>query len=169
MRVGLVGRTSCVNEMFLNFIPPVDIIGRQQASTNCSVTTYLPPELSCIKKMLIRIKIFSPLHLGSIIGRAVTFSGQCANKAISIIIRGTLVAPSEYTFVGDALQWLTFEQVSGVSVHGGVLDARGVSSWDCKNQAKVNCPIGAAVCYVHIVSYISRKMLITHLISTCLD
>ncbi|KAG4956437.1 Polygalacturonase [Glycine max] len=79
-----------------------------------------------------------------LIARAVTFHGQCANRAISITIRGTLVAPSQYTFVGNSLYWLTFDQVSGVSIHGGVLDARGSFLWDCKYKATPNCPIGAA-------------------------
>lgn len=77
-----------------------------------------------------------------------TFSGQCANKAISITIDGTLVAPSYYGY--DARYWLTFDQVSGVSIHGGLLDGQGSSLWDCKNSGKTKCPIGAAVCYCFI-------------------
>jgi len=90
-----------------------------------------------------------------LIARAVTFHGQCANRAISITIRGTLVAPSQYTFVGNSLYWLTFDQVSGVSIHGGVLDARGSFLWDCKYKATPNCPIGAAVCYMHAQIFLS--------------
>ncbi|KAK7412797.1 hypothetical protein VNO78_04432 [Psophocarpus tetragonolobus] len=79
-----------------------------------------------------------------LIGRAVTFRGQCANHAISMTIRGTIVAPSQYTFAGNALHWLTFDQVTGLSIHGGVLDAQGSFLWNCKFKATTNCPIGAA-------------------------
>jgi polygalacturonase len=84
-------------------------------------------------------------HGKFLLGR-VTFSGElCVNKNISLIIDGTLVAPSDYNFIGEASYWLMFEKVSGVSIHGGVLDGKGNSLWDCKNSEK-SCPIGAAVC-----------------------
>ncbi|CAJ1962880.1 unnamed protein product [Sphenostylis stenocarpa] len=80
-----------------------------------------------------------------LIGRAVTFRGPCSNNAISITIRATLLAPSQYTFVGNALHWFTFDQVKGVSIHGGEFDARGSFLWNCKNKPSLNCPIGAAI------------------------
>lgn len=80
-----------------------------------------------------------------LLGSATTFSGRCNNNAISITIDGTLVAPSDYRVIGDARYWLTFDQVSGVSIHGGVVDGQGTSLWDCKNSGRT-CPIGATVC-----------------------
>lgn len=71
-----------------------------------------------------------------------TFNGQCANKAISITIDGTLVAPSDYQNAGN---WLYFQHVNGVSIRGGVLDGQGTALWDCKNSGKGNCPNGATV------------------------
>ncbi|MED6145230.1 hypothetical protein PIB30_023337 [Stylosanthes scabra] len=70
---------------------------------------------------------------------SVTFSGQCANKAISFEIQGTLVAPSDYS----EDNWLMFEHVDGVSIRGGVLDGQGTSLWNCKNSGKGSCPSGA--------------------------
>ncbi|RDX77696.1 hypothetical protein CR513_42136, partial [Mucuna pruriens] len=102
-------------------------------------------------------------HGKFLIGRPVTFRGQCANKAISITIHGTLVAPFEYSSIGKALHWLMFDQVSGVSIHGGVLDARGTSLWDCKHKPKANCPIGATT----IVFRNSKHIVCTGL--TCLN
>ncbi|KAE9599163.1 hypothetical protein Lal_00044122 [Lupinus albus] len=79
-----------------------------------------------------------------LLGSATTFRGKCNNKAISITIHGTLVAPYDYRVIGDAGHWLTFDHVSGVTIHGGVLDGQGSSLWDCKNSdTKINCPIGA--------------------------
>ena len=79
-----------------------------------------------------------------------TFSGQCTNKAISIDIDGTLVAPSDYSVIGNKGNWLLFEHVDGVSIRGGVLDAQGTALWDCKNSGKGNCPSGATVRFIYI-------------------
>ncbi|AES64731.2 endo-polygalacturonase [Medicago truncatula] len=91
---------------------------------------------------LVPSTIYVP-HGKFLLGR-VTFRGECTNKDISIIIDGTLVAPSDYHVIGEASYWLTFENVSGVKIHGGVLDGKGTSLWDCKNSGK-SCPMGAAV------------------------
>lgn len=82
-------------------------------------------------------------HGKFLLGR-VTFRGECTNKDISIIFDGALVAPSDYHVIGEASYWLTFENVSGVKIHGGVLDGKGTYLWDCKNSRK-SCPMGAAV------------------------
>ncbi|OIV93328.1 hypothetical protein TanjilG_23264 [Lupinus angustifolius] len=77
------------------------------------------------------------------IGSGATFRGPCANKAISIKIYGTLVAPSDYHVVGHSGNWLHFDRVTGVSISGGVLDGQGTALWGCKNSAKSTCPTGA--------------------------
>ncbi|CAK8577351.1 unnamed protein product [Lathyrus sativus] len=74
----------------------------------------------------------------------VTFSGNCANKAISITIDGTLIASSNYRAAGKGSStWLSFQHVDGVSIRGGVLDGQGTALWNCKMSNKRNCPIGA--------------------------
>lgn len=75
----------------------------------------------------------------------VTFSGNCANKAISITIDGTLIASSNYLVAGKGGTWLRFQHVDGVSIRGGVLDGQGTALWKCKNSNKKNCPTGATV------------------------
>ncbi|XP_015960081.2 polygalacturonase-like [Arachis duranensis] len=72
-----------------------------------------------------------------------TFSGQCANKAISFEIQGTLVAPSDYNILANKGTWLLFEHVDGVSIRSGVLDGQGTILWDCKNSNDGSCPSGA--------------------------
>lgn len=67
------------------------------------------------------------------------FKGKCTNKAISITIDGTLVAPSDYRVTGKAGNWLKFDHVDGVSIRGGVLDGQGTSLWNCKNSGKSSC------------------------------
>lgn len=73
-----------------------------------------------------------------------TFQGKYC-KGVSITIDGTLVAPSDYRVIGKSENWLLFENVDGVSIHGGVLDAQGKSLWNCKNSGHGNCPTGATV------------------------
>ncbi|XP_028803186.1 polygalacturonase-like [Neltuma alba] len=70
------------------------------------------------------------------------FSGECNNKAISITIDGTLVAPSHYHVTGNDDNWIVFDNVDGVSVRGGLLDGQGTALWACKNSGG-NCPSGA--------------------------
>ncbi|XP_050236300.1 polygalacturonase-like [Mercurialis annua] len=68
------------------------------------------------------------------------FLGPCKN-AIEVSIDGTLLAPSDYSAIGDENVWILFEHVDGVRVSGGVLDGRGSGLWSCKSSGK-NCPEG---------------------------
>ena len=72
------------------------------------------------------------------------FNGPCKNKRINIRIDGTLVAPSNYAWLGSTKQWILFHGVHGISIFGGTLDGRGNGLWTCK-EAKKNCPGGATV------------------------
>ncbi|RAL48261.1 hypothetical protein DM860_005685 [Cuscuta australis] len=79
---------------------------------------------------------------GTFFVRQGRFAGPCRNTKIEFRIRGTLVAPSDYDVIGSAGSWLAFEQVDGVSVHGGKLSGQGAAIWACKRSGK-NCPNGA--------------------------
>ena len=76
--------------------------------------------------------------------KAVFGGGQCKNTAITLRIAGTLVAPSDYRVIGDAGNWIFFENVDGVTISGGVLDGQGAGLWACKHSGK-SCPSGATV------------------------
>ncbi|KAJ0035672.1 hypothetical protein Pint_24959 [Pistacia integerrima] len=73
---------------------------------------------------------------------SMAFKGDCKNSDITIRIDGTLVAPSDYHVLGQSDNWLSFERVSGVSIIGGALDAKGTALWNCKAKG-TNCPNGA--------------------------
>lgn len=73
------------------------------------------------------------------------FKGDCKNFDITFKIDGTLVASSDYRVLGQSENWVSFEGVSGVSIIGGALDAKGSALWACK-AAKTSCPSGATVC-----------------------
>ncbi|KAI9076725.1 hypothetical protein K1719_041308 [Acacia pycnantha] len=76
-----------------------------------------------------------------LLGKVVFVGGECSNKAITVTIDGTLVASSNY-HGNDNSNWIVFENVDGVSVHGGLLDGQGTSLWACKHSGG-NCPLGA--------------------------
>ncbi|XP_022744167.1 polygalacturonase-like [Durio zibethinus] len=79
---------------------------------------------------------------GTFLLRNVDFSGQCNNNAITIRIDGTLVAPADYRVFENANNWISFQNVDGVSIFGGILDGKGTGLWACKNSGK-DCPSGA--------------------------
>ncbi|TXG71875.1 hypothetical protein EZV62_000454 [Acer yangbiense] len=73
----------------------------------------------------------------------VAFKGGCKSSDITLRIDGTLVAPADFRVLGQAENWVSFDQVTGVSIIGGSLDAKGSALWVCKAQAGTNCPNGA--------------------------
>lgn len=80
--------------------------------------------------------------------RSMEFKGECKSPQVTIRIDGTLVAPADYRVLGKSSNWLSFEGVSGVSIIGGAMDAKGPSLWACK-ASHTNCPSGATVYYFH--------------------
>lgn len=79
-----------------------------------------------------------------LVGRA-DFTGPCKSKSINIQVNGVLSAPSDYTRLAKNGDWLSFEEVDGVTIHGGVIDGRGSNLWACKIKGRRNCPQGATV------------------------
>ncbi|KAL8151272.1 hypothetical protein V2J09_021080 [Rumex salicifolius] len=86
-----------------------------------------------------------------LIASPLVFSGyHCEPKkneraGIRFRIEGVLVAPANYSVLGDSATWLSFEGVTGVTVSGGALDAQGRSLWACKAALGKNakgCPNG---------------------------
>ncbi|KAM6546910.1 hypothetical protein CsatB_027646 [Cannabis sativa] len=77
--------------------------------------------------------------------RPLAFKGPCKSPHITFRIDGTLVAPQDYRVLGEAENWLNFQRVSGVSIVGGALDAKGPALWACKANPTKSCPSGATV------------------------
>ncbi|KAJ9558792.1 hypothetical protein OSB04_013406 [Centaurea solstitialis] len=71
------------------------------------------------------------------------FRGPCRNRAITVRIDGTLVAPSNYRILGSANYWLLFSRVEGVMIQGGTIDGQGAGLWACKSSNSKKCPEGA--------------------------
>ncbi|XP_010672492.2 polygalacturonase [Beta vulgaris subsp. vulgaris] len=77
------------------------------------------------------------------VNQALVFRGKdCKSKAINFVVRGTMVAPTDFRVLGKSDTWFAFEDVTGVSISGGVFDGRGASLWACKRSGK-KCPRGA--------------------------
>ena len=65
----------------------------------------------------------------------------CKTSHITFCIHGTLVAAP---VLPQPTTWLSFHGVTGVSIFGGTLDAKGPPLWACK-ASTTNCPTGATV------------------------
>ncbi|CAI0548199.1 unnamed protein product [Linum tenue] len=75
--------------------------------------------------------------------RNLGFEGPCRSKDILVRIDGTLVAPSDYSVIGNAKNWILFHDVDGVRISGGILDGQGTGLWSCKLDGRKDCPTGA--------------------------
>ena len=75
--------------------------------------------------------------------------GKCKSPKIGFKIEGTLVAPTDFKVLRKGDKWISFQRVSGVSIFGGKLDARGAALWACKLAAGTGggakCPDGDTV------------------------
>ncbi|KAM0000189.1 putative endo-polygalacturonase [Helianthus debilis subsp. tardiflorus] len=80
--------------------------------------------------------------------KPVVFSGPCWSR-ILFQIDGTLVAPPNYWDMGNSGFWILFTKVSRLTVHGGVIDARGAKFWACRRSGS-RCPPGVRVSIYNI-------------------
>ncbi|AEC10336.1 putative polygalacturonase [Arabidopsis thaliana] len=78
-----------------------------------------------------------------LVGNLVFHGNECKQAPISIRIAGSIVAPEDFRIIASSKHWIWFEDVTDVSIYGGILDAQGTSLWKCKNNGGHNCPTGA--------------------------
>nr|XP_004288735.2 PREDICTED: polygalacturonase [Fragaria vesca subsp. vesca] len=83
---------------------------------------------------------------GTFLLKPVVFSGPCRSSRIVFQMGAgtstTLVAPSNYWELGNTGNWILFIKVTGLSIYGGTVDARGAGYWHCKRYGK-SCTAGA--------------------------
>lgn len=79
--------------------------------------------------------------------KTASFNGPCTSNRIQFQIDGTLVAPHHHFALGNSGFWIMFYKVSGLSIHGGTIDARGARYWSCRKHDG-NCPAAPQVKYV---------------------
>ncbi|KAK3414388.1 hypothetical protein EUGRSUZ_H00251 [Eucalyptus grandis] len=83
--------------------------------------------------------------IGWYVLKVVEFRGPCKSR-VTVKIDGTLVAPSDYSALGNSGYWILSIQVNMLTVICGTLDANGASYSACKNSGQ-SCPPGARVRY----------------------
>ncbi|XP_057778251.1 polygalacturonase-like [Salvia miltiorrhiza] len=80
---------------------------------------------------------------GTFLVNSISFDGSCKMR-MQLKISGVIVAPNDYKSFLSNQAWIEFKYVSGLSIGGGVIDARGSSYWACKRgRDQANCPFGA--------------------------
>ncbi|XP_074294509.1 polygalacturonase-like [Silene latifolia] len=73
----------------------------------------------------------------------IIFSGnRCKSDGITFVIKGTILAPSDFRVLGNSGTWLSFENTNGVTLSGGVFDGQGAGLWACKRFRNGGCPSG---------------------------
>ncbi|KAK9735810.1 hypothetical protein RND81_04G229700 [Saponaria officinalis] len=75
---------------------------------------------------------------GNYLLNSISFKGSSCKSSISFIIDGTLIANNDY----NTQHWISFHEINGLNIKGGVLDAKGKKLWDCKATGR-SCPTGA--------------------------
>ncbi|KAK9947275.1 hypothetical protein M0R45_002908 [Rubus argutus] len=81
---------------------------------------------------------------GTFLLKPLVFSGPCRSSRIVFQMGAatTLVAPSNYWELGNSGNWILFIKVTGLSIYGGTVDARGAEFWHCRRFGK-SCTAGA--------------------------
>lgn len=80
---------------------------------------------------------------GTFLVNTLEFYGSCKHK-MEVRILGNLVAPDSYKSLKNDQAWIGFYYVSGLSIVGGSIDAKGSSYWECKRGGG-KCPYPARV------------------------
>ncbi|KAI3934583.1 hypothetical protein MKX01_034037 [Papaver californicum] len=82
---------------------------------------------------------------GTYLLKTIVFSGPCRSKRVTVQVDGKIQAPTDFWFVGNSGSWILFLGIDGLTINGGILDARGSHLWDCRRYG-ANCPQGATIC-----------------------
>ncbi|KAI3930420.1 hypothetical protein MKW92_014128 [Papaver armeniacum] len=80
---------------------------------------------------------------GTYLVNTIAFSGPCKSARVTVRIDGKIQAPpSSYWEIGNYGNWILFQGINGLTINGGILDARGSPFWICR-RASAYCPQGA--------------------------
>ncbi|KAK1390882.1 polygalacturonase-like [Heracleum sosnowskyi] len=112
---------------------------------------------ACASKKEVRIYVPRGRYL---IRNPIVFNGRNCKRSMFMRIEGTIIASTDYNFLGKHGNWIKFERVNGLSISGGTLDAKGAGLWNCKKSGK-NCPTGAT----SIGFYSSTNVVVSRLTS----
>ncbi|MCL7048593.1 hypothetical protein MKW94_007211, partial [Papaver nudicaule] len=94
---------------------------------------------------------------GTYLVNTIAFSGPCKSTRVTVQIDGKIQAPPKnYWEIGNFGNWILFQGINGLTIRGGILDARGSQLWDCKRSG-ANCPQGATVRTYKIFNHIQSN------------
>ncbi|KAI3997411.1 hypothetical protein MKX01_017781 [Papaver californicum] len=81
---------------------------------------------------------------GTYLVKTIVFGGPCRSKRVTVQIDGKIQAPpsKHFRIIGNSRNWILFTGINGLTINGGILDARGSSFWHCRRSGG-NCPDGA--------------------------
>ncbi|XP_026414127.1 polygalacturonase-like [Papaver somniferum] len=80
---------------------------------------------------------------GTYLVNTIAFNGACKSARVTVRIDGKIQAPpSSYWEIWNYGNWILFQGINGLTVNGGILDARGSPFWICR-RASADCPQGA--------------------------
>ncbi|KMZ74478.1 Polygalacturonase, family GH28 [Zostera marina] len=79
---------------------------------------------------------------GEFLLRPYIFSGPCQSEKVEVRIEGTIVAPINDNEIENSEYWIKFDQIDGLEIYGGTIDARADYVWKCKRSGG-NCPHGS--------------------------
>ncbi|RZC86898.1 hypothetical protein C5167_030250 [Papaver somniferum] len=79
---------------------------------------------------------------GTYLLKKTAFSGPCRSKRVTVQVDGRIQAPTDFWFIGNSGSWILFQGIDGLTINGGILDARGSHLWNCRRYG-ANCPQGA--------------------------
>lgn len=90
---------------------------------------------------------------GTFMLKPLVFRGPCRSSRIVFQMGAatTLVAPSNYWELGNSGNWILFIKVTGLSIYGGTVDARGAGFWHCRRFGK-SCTAGARVPTSYVIT-----------------
>lgn len=100
---------------------------------------------------------------GTYLVRTLSLNGPCRRR-IEFRIDGTLVAPANYNAIGHSEFWIMFYKVSGLTVYGGTINAKGHGYWSCRKGGN-SCPQGARV-PIFLLSFLVFLFTFTYLLFT---
>lgn len=140
-----------------NYYDVVSLGAKPDSNTDSSKALIMAWESACGSTG--RSTIFIPQGR-FLVGTALKFSGKgCKSSGIAFVIKGTIVAPTDFQVLGNSKIWLWFDNVDGVTINGGVFDGEGGGLWACKRSGKGGCPRGVTVSDILLVLIVMLCML----------
>nr|XP_017221642.1 PREDICTED: polygalacturonase-like [Daucus carota subsp. sativus] len=136
----------------------VQELGAKADGTTDSTKFFLSAwSLACASNVSAQVYVPSGKYL---ISNAVVFSGRNCKRTMVMRIDGTIIAPADYNLIANDEIWIKFDNVNGLYISGGTVDAQAAPLWACKASGN-SCPTGAT----SLGFYSSRNIVVSGIAS----